>query len=80
MSGNDVIHPVAPDGGWGWTVVFGAFINHMITHGVFFSIGIIFTSLQDALNGSKAEVAWIVSIEIGSGFLSGIFVSCLTSL
>lgn len=30
---------VAPDGGWGWVVVFSSFIIHMIIDGITYSMG-----------------------------------------
>ncbi|XP_050527002.1 monocarboxylate transporter 5 isoform X2 [Daktulosphaira vitifoliae] len=68
-----------PDGGWGWFVVFGSFMIHIVTDGVTYSFGEIHKELVKVFNESQAATAWIVSLLVGitlcSGPIASIFVN-----
>lgn len=59
------------DGKFGWIVVIGAFFAHVITHGIVYSFGMMFSTLENRFHASKAEIAWIPSIMSGSLYLIG---------
>ncbi|KAL4220190.1 hypothetical protein ACF0H5_020598 [Mactra antiquata] len=59
------------DGKLGWVVVIGAFFAHVITHGIVYSFGMMFSSVEVMFHASKAEIAWIPSIMSGSLYLIG---------
>ncbi|KAG5900722.1 hypothetical protein JTB14_038240 [Gonioctena quinquepunctata] len=68
-----------PDGGWGWMVVFGSFMIHVITDGVTYCFGIFYDEFLDYFNEGKSATSWILSILVGvtlcSGPLSSYFVN-----
>ncbi|KAK7113314.1 monocarboxylate transporter 9-like [Littorina saxatilis] len=71
--------PPAPDGGWGWCVVFGAFMISLICDGCAFSFGVMFVHLVDEFQQSKSETAWIASIFYSLSLLLGPVAGALTA-
>lgn len=71
--------PPPPDGGWGWMVVFGSFMIHVITDGVTYCFGIFYDEFLDYFKEGKGITSWILSILVGitlcSGPLSSYFVN-----
>ncbi|XP_060844246.1 monocarboxylate transporter 12-like [Rhopalosiphum padi] len=74
-----VISKRPPDGGWGWFVVFGSFMIHVVTDGVTYSFGVLYTEFLDVFKESKGATAWIASLLVGvtlcSGPIASIFVN-----
>ncbi|XP_048813244.1 monocarboxylate transporter 2-like isoform X3 [Lagopus muta] len=73
--------PVAgpPDGGWGWVVVFGAFISIGFAYAFPKGIAIFYKEIQDFFGTSYSEIAWVSSIMLattyGAGPISSILVN-----
>ncbi|XP_016982413.1 monocarboxylate transporter 12 [Drosophila rhopaloa] len=63
--------PTPPDGGWGWVVVFGSFMIHIVTDGMTYSFGIFYNEFLKYFNEGKGYTAWIASIMVGVTFSSG---------
>ncbi|XP_052856319.1 monocarboxylate transporter 12 [Drosophila gunungcola] len=63
--------PTPPDGGWGWVVVFGSFMIHIVTDGMTYSFGIFYNEFLEYFNEGKGYTAWIASIMVGVTFSSG---------
>ncbi|KAK5646514.1 hypothetical protein RI129_004978 [Pyrocoelia pectoralis] len=63
--------PPPPDGGWGWAVVFGSFMIHIITDGVTYSFGVFYDEFLGYFNEGKGATAWILSILVGVTLCSG---------
>ncbi|XP_045201696.2 monocarboxylate transporter 13-like [Mercenaria mercenaria] len=59
------------DSSWSWVVAMAAFVAHLITHGIVYSFGILFLTLEDNFNGTKAELSWIPSLTTGTLYLIG---------
>ena len=57
--------PVPPDGGWGWMVVIGSFMIHVIADGIVYSFGIFYMEFLDYYKGGKGETAWVGSLVPG---------------
>ena len=55
----------APDGGWGWVVVLGSFMIHVIADGLAYSFGIYVESFLDYFNASRSEVGFLGSLMLG---------------
>ncbi|KAJ7317056.1 hypothetical protein JRQ81_003218 [Phrynocephalus forsythii] len=74
----DLAH-TPPDGGWGWAVVFGAFISIGFSYAFPKSIAIFFKEIQDFFDTSYSSIAWVSSIMLaamyGGGPLSSILVN-----
>ncbi|XP_039290550.1 uncharacterized protein LOC111047355 [Nilaparvata lugens] len=68
----------APDGGWGWIVVFAAFMVNLIADGVTFSFGVIFVEFLHYFGEGKSKTAWIGSLFMAMPLLSGPVASFLT--
>lgn len=76
-SSSDLLHR-APDGGWGWVVVFASFMVNMIADGVTFSFGVIFIEFEKYFEEGKSKTAWIGSLFMAVPLLSGPIASFLT--
>lgn len=50
---------VAPDGGWGWIIVFSSFIIHMIMDGITYSMGTYLTLFTEYFKVSHGAVSAI---------------------
>lgn len=67
-----------PDGGWGWVVVFAAFITNMIADGVTLSYGILYIAFLEYFRESNSKTAWVGSLFMGIQLLAGPISSSLT--
>uniref|UniRef100_A0A8W8K5D4 Monocarboxylate transporter 12 n=1 Tax=Magallana gigas TaxID=29159 RepID=A0A8W8K5D4_MAGGI len=65
------------DGGWGWMVVFGAFIISVITDGCSYSFGVLFTHLVDYFQANRSSTAWVGSVFNAAPLLFGPFASII---
>ncbi|ALC49542.1 Mct1 [Drosophila busckii] len=63
--------PTPPDGGWGWMVVFGSFMIHIVTDGMTYSFGMFYDEFVTYFNEGSGYTAWIASIMVGVTFSSG---------
>jgi len=59
----DVEHVV--DGGWGWVVVVGSFMIHVLADGVSYSFGLFVQPLIEYFDVGRADVGWLGSLMIG---------------
>jgi hypothetical protein len=57
--------PPAPDGGWGWMVVFGSFMVHVIADGIAYSFGIYVEEFVDYFECSHSEVGLLGALMLG---------------
>jgi hypothetical protein len=64
----------AVDSRWSWVVAMAAFLAHLITHGIVYSFGILFLTLQENFKGTKAELSWIPSLTTGCLYLIGVLI------
>eukprot|EP00096_Caligus_rogercresseyi_P015849 TRINITY_DN8329_c0_g1_i2.p1 TRINITY_DN8329_c0_g1~~TRINITY_DN8329_c0_g1_i2.p1 ORF type:complete len:585 (+),score=76.84 TRINITY_DN8329_c0_g1_i2:415-2169(+) len=71
--------PVPPDGGWGWFVVFGSFMIHVIADGVTYSFGIFIEEFMRYFEVGASSVSFIVSILVGVTLGSGPIASIVTN-
>lgn len=60
-----------PDGGWGWAVVFGAFISIGFSYAFPKAITVFFKDIQIIFNASYSEIAWISSIMLAVMYAAG---------
>ncbi|WAR27312.1 MOT14-like protein [Mya arenaria] len=74
---NDNHTDIVQDSAWCWVIVIGAFLAHVITHGILYSFGILFIALEEKYGGTKAEIALIPSLMSGTLYLVGPLVSAL---
>ena len=58
-------HPAVsevPDGGWGWMVVAGSTLTHLLLVGMARSFGVLYVLLLLYFNSSNAATAWVTAI------------------
>lgn len=53
---------VAPDGGWGWVVVFGSTLIHFLIVGTGRCFGVFYLDLLDRFQHSASATSWVVAI------------------
>ena len=52
-------HVSAPDGGWGWIVLFGSFVSFFIADGWSYSFGVLFPSVVEYFDESRGTTAMV---------------------
>ncbi|GMT08633.1 hypothetical protein PENTCL1PPCAC_30807 [Pristionchus entomophagus] len=70
--------PVIPDGGWGWVVVVGSFMVHVLADGFVYSFGVLVEELVEEFHASSAFVAVILSLLTGLTLGCGPVASAVT--
>ncbi|XP_020651188.1 monocarboxylate transporter 2 [Pogona vitticeps] len=68
-----------PDGGWGWIVVFGAFISIGFSYAFPKAITVFFKEIQEIFDTSYSEIAWISSIMLAVMYAGGPISSVLVN-
>ena len=53
---------VAPDGGWGWWVLFGSIVVNILIPGTVKSFGVLFIEFIEAFDASPSAAAWIPAL------------------
>lgn len=61
----EMVVPEAPDGGWGWMVVFGSFMIHVIADGIAYSFGVYVEDFKGYFDCSSADVGMLGSLILG---------------
>jgi len=67
----DLYVPPVPDGGWGWIVVLGSFMIHVIADGIAYSFGVFVESFVVHFQCSKSAVGGLGSLMLGVTWGSG---------
>ncbi len=65
------ILPTPPDGGWGWVIVFGCFMVHVIADGVAYSFGVFLDEFLVYFGLGRGATGWLGSLMIGVTWGSG---------
>ena len=68
----DATAPTVPDGGWGWMVVLGSFMIHVIADGIAYSFGVFVEDFLVHFECSKSAVGGLGSLMLGVTWGSGI--------
>ncbi|XP_033485225.1 monocarboxylate transporter 2 [Epinephelus lanceolatus] len=68
-----------PDGGWGWAVVFGAFISIGFSYAFPKSLTVYFKEIQEYFSVSYSEIAWLSSVMLASMYAGGPLSSILVN-
>lgn len=69
--------PPIPDGGWGWVVVFAAFLTSACADGLAYSFGILHEEFTNYFNESQSKTSLIGSLFISIPLISGPIMSAL---
>ncbi|XP_028680872.2 monocarboxylate transporter 2-like [Erpetoichthys calabaricus] len=62
---------IPPDGGWGWPVVFGAFMSIGFSYAFPKALTIYFKEIQEFFSVSYSEIAWVSSIMLATMYAGG---------
>ena len=65
----------APDGGWGWVVVCGTFLIHLIMDGMLYSFGVFYVEFLDYFESDKGVTSLIGSLMTGMLCFTGIILN-----
>ncbi|KAM4722777.1 monocarboxylate transporter 2-like [Rhinophrynus dorsalis] len=68
-----------PDGGWGWVVVFGAFISLGFSYSFAKAITVYYKEIQEYFGASYSEIAWISSLLLAIMYAGGPISSILVN-
>lgn len=79
VAATDLGLPVPPDGGWGWAVVFGSFMLHVIADGIVYSFGVFYIEFLEEFGEGRGQTAWVGSLVPGVTLLVGPIASALTN-
>ena len=71
--------PPPPDGGYGWIIVISAFFISLISDGISFSFGILYSELLAQFEESKSLTSWIGSVFYGTCMIGGPLASALAT-
>ncbi|GAU87242.1 hypothetical protein RvY_00124 [Ramazzottius varieornatus] len=70
---------VAPDGGFGWVVVFGSFLVHVVMDGITYSFGALLPHLLDKFQAGEASTGAVGSTLFGVTLVVGPAVAALVN-
>ncbi|KAM9523735.1 monocarboxylate transporter 2-like [Salvelinus alpinus] len=70
---------IPPDGGWGWVVVFGAFISIGFSYAFPKALTVFFKDIQLIFGASYSQIAWISSIMLATMYAGGPISSILVN-
>ncbi|CAG2177127.1 unnamed protein product [Oppiella nova] len=79
VSTPEIVHRKAPDGGWGWVVVFGSFMISLIGDGFSYTTGLFYTKFLTEYHESEAITSLFDSIMTGMIYCSGPVAGGLTT-
>ncbi|GFN77758.1 monocarboxylate transporter [Plakobranchus ocellatus] len=69
----------APDGGYGWVIVFSSFFIHFMCNGLSLAMGVLCVPWYQEFNSTKTETSWIVSVMVAVMLAMGPFASSLAN-
>ena len=61
----------APDGGFGWVVVFASFMQHVLSIGIAYTIGVFYPVLMENFSLSSSAAAWVGAMHFATFFGMG---------
>ena len=76
---SSVSMPPPPDGGYGWIIIVSAFFISLISDGISFSFGILYTELLAQFEESKSLTSWVGSLLYGTCMIGGPLASALAT-
>lgn len=63
--------PEPPNGGFGWVVVFATFMQHVISLGLAYTLGVYYPSFQKDFGADTSTTAWVAAAHLALLFASG---------
>ncbi|XP_035694193.1 monocarboxylate transporter 13-like [Branchiostoma floridae] len=69
-----------PDGGWGWMVVFGTFLVHVMAIGSYRSLGVFYVEFREVFHESAGNTSFISSVFIATILMCSPIASALSNL
>ncbi|GFN81783.1 monocarboxylate transporter [Plakobranchus ocellatus] len=69
----------APDGGWGWVIVFCSFVIHFLGPGMLLSLSVMYVSWLEEFDSSRGLTSWTVSLCFAVFLIEGPLVATMVS-
>eukprot|EP00058_Branchiostoma_floridae_P007655 XP_002593143.1 hypothetical protein BRAFLDRAFT_209793 [Branchiostoma floridae] len=69
-----------PEGGWGWMVVFGTFLVHVMAIGSYRSLGVFYVEFREVFHESAGNTSFISSVFIATILMCSPIASALSNL
>ncbi|CAK8690011.1 unnamed protein product [Clavelina lepadiformis] len=60
-----------PDGGWGWIIVAGVWLDNVLVIGMLKSFGVLFPAFRSYFEENAAAISWINSISLSMRATAG---------
>ncbi|CAH1712499.1 uncharacterized protein LOC114123947 isoform X2 [Aphis gossypii] len=76
-AGGSLAIVVAPDGGWGWVVVFAAFYCNVVVDGIIYSFSMLMSDMVNTFHEPESKITIVGSLLNGFYLIVGPFVSAL---
>jgi len=70
-AGGSLAIVVAPDGGWGWVVVFAAFYCNVVVDGIIYSFGMLMNDMVNTFHEPESKITVVGSLLNGFYLIAG---------
>jgi len=70
-AGGSLAIVVAPDGGWGWVVVFAAFYCNVVVDGIIYSFGMLMNDMVNTFHEPESKITIVGSLLNGFYLIAG---------
>ncbi|OQV17091.1 putative Monocarboxylate transporter 2 [Hypsibius exemplaris] len=69
--GRTEFQPRAPDGGFGWVIVFASFMQHVLSIGIAYTVGVYYPFFMEKFQVTSSTAAWVSAMHFATFFGMG---------